>query len=638
MLLFWWYSRRLWPYFVKKQEDNLKLWLPIIKDKFKNTQLSQFNMATRKVLVTVVGHVDHGKTSLLDKIRRTVVTAGEAGAITQAIGVSIIPIETIKKICGSLLDAFKGNLTVPGLLTIDTPGHAAFTSLRKRGGSLADIAILVVDINEGFKPQTIESIEILKANKVPFIVAANKIDLLPGWQYDKEKLLLTNINEMSTQYQGEFEKKMYELVGQFNDHSLQSERFDRVDDYTKQIALVPVSSLTGQGIPELLMVLTGLAQKYLEKKLEIEEEGNCKGTILEVKEEKGLGKTIDAIIYNGSLKVNDTLIVGDVDEPFTVKVRALLEPNELSEMREKKSKFKNVKEVHAATGVKISAPGLDKAISGMPIRSCSGKSEEIELLKKEIMEEVGEVVMESDEGNGVLIKADTIGGLEALRNLLQEKEIPISSASLGNITKKDLSKLESLRDQDKFTGVLLGFNVNYSTDVSELIKAKGLKVITNDVIYQTIEDYGKYVESLKKEIEMKEFQSLVRPCKFAILKGYTFRQNNPAIVGVEIEIGQIKTGDPIMNLSGTRISFVKSLKEGKENVTVAEQGKQLAMAMDGVTVGRQIEEGDFLYSDVPEKDFKKLKTLKKHLSTMEINVLKEVAEIKRRDNPVWGVG
>jgi len=593
-------------------------------------------MAIRKVLLTVVGHVDHGKTSLLDKIRKTAVTAGEAGAITQAIGVSIIPMATIEKICGKLLDAFKGKLTVPGLLAIDTPGHAAFTSLRKRGGSLADIAILVVDINEGFKPQTIESLEILKANKVPFIIAANKIDLIPGWVFDQKKLLLQNISEMEVRVQGEFEKKMYELVGKVAEYNLQSERFDRVEDYTKQIAIVPISAKTGQGIPELLMVLTGLAQKYLEKKLEIEEKGNCKGTIIEVKEEKGLGKTLDAIIYNGTLKVNDQLVIGGIGEPIVVKVRALLEPDELAEMREKKSKFKNVKAVFAATGVKIVAPGLERAIAGMPIRSASSP-EEMELLKIEVQQEVSEIVMESEECDGVIVKADTIGGLEALRNLLREKNVTISSASLGDVNKKDLSRLESIKANDEFKAVLLGFNVKLSAEIEELVKAKGLKIITHNVIYQIIDDYWKHVDNLKKEIEMRELAKLVRPCKFAILKGYVFRQNNPAIVGVEIEIGRIKSGDPIMNIEGNRITSVKSMQEGKENANIAEQGKQLAMSMEGVTVGRQIKEGDFLYTDISEEDFKKLKELRKYLTKMEITVLKEIADIKRKSNPVWGV-
>ena len=593
-------------------------------------------MAIRKILVTVVGHVDHGKTTLLDTIRHTTVAAAEKGGITQAVGVTIVPLATIKKICGKLLEVLKQKITVPGLLCIDTPGHAAFTSLRKRGGSLADIAILVVDINEGFKPQTLESMEILKAHKVPFIVAANKIDLIPYWKYDQKKLLLENINELDYQIQGEFEKRLYGLVGQFQEHDLQAERFDRVSDYTKQLAIVPLSARTGQGIPELLMVLTGLAQKYLEQQLQIEEAGFAKGTLLEVKEEKGLGTTLNTIIYNGHLAVNDTIVIGWVDEPIVTKVRALLEPAELAEMREKKSKFKNVKEVFAATGVKIAAPGLEKAMAGMPLRSCT--EEEIEKVKKEVQEEVGEVVKEEGEEIGVLIKADTIGGLEALETLLREKQIPFSSALLGDVTKKDFSKLESIKEKDEFYGVLLGFNIKMPPDLEEYRKAKNFTVIIHDVIYQVIDDYAQYVENLKKEIDKKELASIIRPCKIAILKGYTFRQSNPAIVGVEIEIGRIKTGDPIMNREGKRITSVKSLKEGQENVTIAEQGKQLAMAMDGVTVGRQINEGDFVYTDIPEDDFKKLKELKQHLSKTELEVLKEIAEIKRKNNPVWGVG
>ncbi len=595
-------------------------------------------MAIRRPIVTVLGHVDHGKSSILDKIRGTAVAAREAGGITQAIGCSIVPLKTIQTICGSILNAIKSTLIIPGLLFIDSPGHAAFTSLRKRGGSLADIAILVVDINEGFKPQTAESIEILKTNKVPFIIAANKIDLLSGWKHDTTKFLLDNINALDYKIQGEFEKKMYELVAQVGEHGLPAERFDRLSDYTKQIAIVPVSAFNGQGIPELLMILTGLAQKYLEKKLEINEKGYCKGTVLEVKEEKGLGMTIDGLIYDGKLRVNDIVVIGGIEGPFVTKVRALLEPAELAEMRDKKSKFMNVKEVTAATGVKIAAPELEKAAAGMPFRSCSGKKEDLDRVMEEIRQEVGEVLTQFEGEHGVMIKSDTIGGLEALRHLLEEKNIPVASASLGDITKKDLSKLESLKEKDEFTGVLLGFNVKTAVDIAEYAKVKGLTIIPNEVIYKTIEDYEKYVANLKKEIELRELSNLVRPCKIFIMKGYVFRQSNPAIVGVEIESGRIRTSDPIMKADGKKLTMVKSLGEAQESLTVAEQGKQIAMAMDNVTVGRQIKEGDYLFTDIPEEHFKKLKELKKNLSKRELEVLKEIADIKRKDNPVWGVG
>ncbi|MDP3640029.1 MAG: translation initiation factor IF-2 [Nanoarchaeota archaeon] len=594
-------------------------------------------MPIRRPIITVLGHVDHGKSSILDKIRGTAVVAREAGGITQAIGCSIVPLSTVEKICGQLLSAIKSSLTIPGLLFIDSPGHAAFTSLRKRGGSLADIAILVVDINEGFKPQTIESLEILKANRVPFVVAANKIDLIPGWHHDEKQFLLPNLNALDYQIQGEFEKRLYALVAQFQEHGMPAERFDRIQDYTKQAAIIPVSAKTGQGIPELLMVLTGLAQKYLEQQLKIEVSGPAKGTILEIKEEKGLGTTIDAIIYDGHLRVNDLLVIGGIETPLVVKVRALLEPKELMEMREKKSAFRNVKEVFAATGVKIAAPGLETAMAGMPLRSSAGKAEEIEQFKKEVQEEISEVLLEETGEEGVLIKADTLGGLEALQKLLRDKKIPISSASLGSVTKKDLSKLETLKEKNEFQGVLLGFNIATPAEIEALAKAKKLKIILHDVIYQLIDDYDAFTTSLKKEIELRELAALVRPCKFLLLKGYVFRQNNPAIAGIEIEVGSLKTGDPIMNRDGKLLSIVKSMKDGEENVSKAEQGKQVALAMDGVTIGRQVQEGDVLYTDIPEADFQKLKTLKQYLSTLEVSVLKEIVDIKRKENPVWGV-
>lgn len=596
-------------------------------------------MARRKILVTVVGHVDHGKTSLLDKIRHSDVTAGEAGAITQAIGVSIIPMRTIEKVCGKLLDNMKGKLTVPGLLTIDTPGHAAFTSLRKRGGALADIAILIVDINEGFKPQTLESIEILKANKVPFVIAANKIDLLPNWKFDESKILLQNIESLDFSAQGEFEKRFYELVGQFHENGVNAERFDRVQDYTKQFAIIPVSAHSGQGIPELLMVLTGLAQRFFGEKLEIDPDSKARGSILEVKEEKGLGLTLDTIIYDGTIRTNDVLVIGSLDGAIVTKVRALLEPKELAEMRDKKSKFKNVKEVVAATGVKISGPNMQGAMAGMPVRAKTNPSnEEIEELKAEVQSEIESVLQENEtEESGVMIKADTLGSLEAMKVLLEEKGIPVAFASLGDVTKKDLSTLESLKEKDEFTGVLLGFNIKTPADLDTTIKEKELTIISKEIIYQIFDDYETYTSTLQDKIEKRELANIVRPCKFSIMPGYVFRQNNPAICGVDIELGQIKNGDPIMTAKGKSLTLVKSMKKGQEVVKTAMQGDQVAMAMPNLTIGRQADEGDYLYSDFSEEDYAKLRSLKKHLSKAEIALVKEIVEIKRSNNPIWGV-
>ena len=591
--------------------------------------------AIRSPICTVEGHVDHGKTSILDRIRGTSVVTGEAGKITQAIGASIIPISTIQKTCGHLLQTLKMQFTIPGLLFIDTPGHAAFTALRKRGGNLADIAVVVIDINEGIMPQTKEAIEILKSYKTPFIVAANKIDLIPGFQHKEGKPILQAIQEQDPKVITQIETKLYELVGKIHEMGFESERFDRVQDYTKQIALVPTSAATGDGIPELLMVITGLAQKYLEEYLKCDTEGQAKGIILEVKEEKGLGTTIDVILYDGNLKRNDTIVIGSLTQPIITKIRAMLEPSPLAEMREQKTKFKPVQQATAATGVKIAAPGLENTTAGMPLLSST--QETLEQAKSEVQKEVEEVLIETDK-SGIIVKADTLGSLEAVDKLLKEKGITIRKATIGNITKKDISEAESIYEENPFKSVILGFNVNISPDALEIAKTTNAKILTNTVIYKLIEDFEKWQEQEKKKQEAKKLEVLIRPCKIKMLgKGYIFRQNNPAVFGVDVLEGTLKAGTPLMKTDGTILKPVKSIQSEQETIEKAEKGKQVAVSVPGITIGRQIGEEDILLSDIPEEHFRKLKELKQYLSKPEIALLKEIAEIKRKQNPVWGI-
>ncbi len=589
-------------------------------------------MSTRSPLCVVVGHVDHGKSSILDKIRGSAIVKSEAGAITQAIGASIIPIGTIKNVCGPLLEKLKLNFSLPGLLFIDTPGHAAFTSLRKRGGNLADIAILVVDINEGFKPQTIEAIEILKSYKTPFIVAANKVDLIAGWKTKEGATLIESIKLQNFDVQQKLDAKLYELVAKFYELGFESERFDRLSDFTKQLGIIPCSAKTGEGLPELLSILTGLAQKFLEKRLQFEENLPAKGTILEVKEEQGLGKTLDIIIYDGTIRKGDTIIIGTINKPIVTKVRALFEPAPLAEMRDKKAKFLNVDFAVAATGVKISAPDIEGAISGMPIR-VANTNDEIEKLKEEIQSEVESILIETEK-EGIIIKADTLGGLEALTNLLKEKKVRIKKAAIGNISRHDISEAESSFDKKPGDATILGFNIELNKEI-ETVNPK-VKIITNNVIYRLIEEFEAWQKEAESNVEKIQLNALIRPAKIKLMPNHTFRQNNPAIVGTDVLSGKIRTGMPLMK-NGKQITVIKSMKEGSENVSEAKAGKQLAVAYDNVTVGRQIFEGDILYSNIPEDHFRKLKELKEHLSKDEVEVLKEIAQIMREENPLWGV-
>ena len=562
----------------------------------------------------LLAHVDHGKTSILDAIRDTSIAEKEAGGITQNITAHSIELRKIKQTCGDLLKNI--DLTIPGILFIDSPGHEAFTTLRKRGGNIADIAILVIDINEGAKPQTLEAIEILKNSKTPFIVALNKIDRINGY-IPNNKPILENIKEQQNHVMTDIETKLYKVVETLHEHGLQSERFDRLKDYTKQIAIVPCSATTKDGLPELLMVISGLAQKFLEQNLKTDLEKPAKGTILEVTEEKGIGKTLDVVIYDGKIKLNDNILIGTLNEPIKTKVKSLF--------KYEKGKLTQEKEVHASAGIKISALELDEAIPGMPIRVTNKNEEEI---KKELQQEINEVTINTD-NEGIIAKADTLGSLEALVSLLKDKEIKIKKAAIGDISKTDIAEASS--NEDPLNKTIVGFNVKI------LEEQKEVKIITNDIIYKIIDDIIKYQEKASKYLEQKEFEGLVKPFKLQILPGCTFRQSNPAVVGVDILIGTARSNTPLMSSNGKKLTNLKEIQDNKKTVQEAKQGKEIAISLPNITCGRQINENDILYSDIPQEDFKKLKKLKKYLNEPEIQLLKEITEIKRKNNPTWGM-
>jgi len=580
----------------------------------------------RQPIIVVLGHVDHGKTSLLDRIRKTIIASKEAGGITQAIGSTQIPIDIVTGLCEKLLKKFNIKITIPGLLFVDTPGHAAFTTLRKRGGSIADLAILVVDINEGLMPQTIESLGILRDSKVPFVIAVNKIDRLMGWVEPDSELscFSDNFDSQPDDVKGDFEKKFYELMNQLQNQGFNAERFDRIQDFTKNIAAIPVSAKTGEGIPELLTLLAGLAQQFLKDSLVTTE--NAKGSILEVKEITGLGTTIDVIIYDGTVHKGDYLVCAGM--PIT-KIRALMEPAPLRDMRTEK-KFQSVNSVSAASGVKIVAPELENILSGSEIRIAKSEQEAAELLielekeKKEV-----EVITEKE---GLILKADTIGSLEALINIF--KKYPIKQATTGVITREDAIIADT--NPDMFYKIIIGFNTRPTEDAKEVAKNKNIKLLLSDVIYHLLEQYEKWVAEEKEDIKKKELDAIIRPGKIKLIPGCVFRASNPAIVGCEVIGGIIKPGYKLMK-EDKEIGEVKQLQNQGKNMDEAKIGDKIAISIIGPTVGRQIDENDTLLTDLTSNDYKNLIKNEKFLTEHEKTVLEEIKSIKQKKDKMWGM-
>ncbi len=579
----------------------------------------------RQPIVSVLGHVDHGKTSVLDFIRGSTVVARESGAITQHIGATEVPIDAIYNVCGDLLKEKK--FTLPGLLFIDTPGHHAFTTLRARGGSLADIAILVVDINEGFKPQTYESLKILRQYKTPFIIAANKIDAISGWQ-KTQGIAKNRINNQRVNVKTVFEERLYEMIGTISENKLNADLYYNIKDFRKTIGIVPISAKTGEGIPELLMILVGLAQRFLEEKLH-NEKGPGKGTVLEVKEEVGLGKTIDAIIYNGTIRNDDDIIIGTINEPVVTRIKALLKPKALDEIRDPRERFKSVDEVHAACGIKINSPDLENVIPGAPIRVATDKIDEI---IKEIKEQT-QIDLELDE-QGILIKADTIGSLEALIKESREKGIKIRKAEIGNVSKRDIIEADSTLDP--LNKVIFAFNVRILPEAKEEMNTTDITLFSEDVIYTIMENYDVWLEKKKAEMEKERRQEFTHPGMLRFLPEYIFRVSHPAVFGVRVLSGRIKTDTRLMKEDGKPIGYIKGIQSENKSVNEALQGQEVAVSIEGITIGRQIKGGDILYTDIPASDAKKLRDMDV-LNIDEKDVLNKIFEIKRKTDKFWGM-
>jgi len=452
---------------------------------------------------------------------------------------------------------------------------------------------------------------------------------VPGYR-SREGSFLENVRKQDPKAIGELEQRIYTIVGKLAELGFESERIDRVEDFTKQVAIVPTSAVTGEGVVDLLAVLAGLAQKYLKERLETT--GRLRGNVLEVKQERGLGTTVDAIIYDGVLREGDTIVLAGKEGPIVTRVRCLLKPEPLAEIRAEK-KFRRVERVEAASGVKIAAPNLENAVPGgsiFKVEEGEDLADIILLVKKEIEE----IEFSTDEV-GVVVKADTLGTLEALVKMLQQRGIKVRKAGIGDVTKSDIVEAEESRQRDPFLGVVFAFNVK--TIDEEFARAKGVKIIEGNIIYKLIEDYEKWVEEEKRRLREEELGKLPRPAKFQIIPGYVFRASKPAIVGVEVIGGVLKNHVIVMRSDGKEVGEIKELQVQGQPVKEAGRGAKVAVSIEGPTVGRQIKEGDILYTSMSEREYRRLLNFLDLLGEDEKKVLEEIVAIKRREKKTWGM-
>lgn len=423
-------------------------------------------------------------------------------------------------------------------------------------------------------------------------------------------------------------------MGSLSTEGFQAERFDRVKDFTKTVAIIPTSGKTGEGIPELLAVLAGLTQRYMKEKLKVVT-GPGKGVVLEVREEPGLGLTLDAIIYDGIIRRGDLIVVGGLDGIIVSRIRSLLQPKPLDEIRDPRDKFNSVDKVVAAAGVKIVAPDLEGAVAGSPIRIIWDESM-AEKVKKEVEEELEKIRISTDK-TGTILKADTLGSLEAIVNYFRERNIPIRMADVGDVSKRDVMEAFAVKEKDPFLAAILAFNVKVLPDAEEEARQHNIPIFKSNIIYRLFNDYEDWLIKKREEQKKKELEVLIRPGKIKILPGYVFRRSKPAIVGVKVLAGKIQPKYSLINSSNEKVGSILQIQDKGQNIKEAARDMEVAVSIKGPIVGRHIKEGDILYVDVPESHVRILLTkFKNDLTIDEIETLQELIEIKRKEKPFWG--
>jgi len=589
----------------------------------------------RQPVVVVLGHVDSGKTSLLDRVRGTAVQAREVGGITQHIGASFFPIETIKDITGPLYERLsKSETQIPGLLVIDTPGHEVFANLRIRGGSAADLAIVVADVNKGFEAQTIESIEILRKRKVPFVVAVNKIDMVTGWRKNFSPFISEEMKKQDVNVLEILDTKIYNIVGSLSRLGYSSEAFWRVRDFTKELALVPVSAATGVGIPELLAVLVGLAQQFMGRRLERHNTG-ARGIILEINEEVGLGPSANVILLDGIIKHGDAVAVAKREGAVITKIKALLLPKPLDEMRDPRDKFKPVDQVVSAAGLKITSPDLNGVLAGSPLYVLEKKQDE-DMIKQMVESEIKSAIINTD-SNGVILRSDTIGSIEAIMDLLKKSNVPIRSADIGHITRRDIIEASAVKEKDRYLGVVLGFNVRVLDDAQRESQERDVKIFNEQIIYNLVRTYTDWVTYQREHEESILFNEIPPVCKFQFMRGYIFRRNDPAVFGAEVLVGKLRQKVLVMSNDGKKIGIIQQVQENGKAIEEATKGMQVAVSIKGPVIGRQINEEDTFYTDLNSRQAKMLiERFSYRLNEEEKEVFNNILSLKRKSDPAYG--
>ncbi|BAM39893.1 translation initiation factor IF-2 [Theileria orientalis strain Shintoku] len=563
----------------------------------------------RSPVCCVLGHVDTGKTKLLDKIRRSNVQNAEAGGITQQIGATFFPKEMLDSHCHKIDEDLC--VKAPGLLIIDTPGHESFNNLRARGSSLCDIAILVVDIMHGLEPQTIESINLLKARKCYFVIALNKVDRIYNWKPNPWMTFRESLEKQPSESKSEFEDRTNQIMLELSEKGLNSKLYWENDNIKKNVSICPTSAITGEGISDLLYLLVQLTQLLMTKRLTFSQKLKC--TVLEVKTIEGLGVTVDVILLDGVLREGDKIVLCGLSGPIVTNIRTLLTPQPLSELRVKGEYIKHTM-IKAAMSVKIVANGLEDTVAGTEL-FVVGDADDVDELCNEVMSDMSSIFDCIDRtGVGVYVMASTLGSLEALLHFLNDKKIKIFGVNIGPVQKKDVKKASIMREKGHPEySTILAFDIKVTPDAEKEAELLGVKLLTADIIYHLLDSFLAYMEAMQEAKKQEQIQNVVFPCELTIIPHCVFNKKNPFVFGVHVDAGILKPNTPLVAITKSNqidIGVVASLEHNKKPVEDGKKGQEICIKVVGdpnIAFGRHFDHTAKIYSKITRDSIDTLK-------------------------------
>lgn len=579
----------------------------------------------RKPIICVLGHVDTGKTKILDKIRRTNVQLGEAGGITQQIGATNFPYENISEYLQDINEKFRLNPPkVPGFLIIDTPGHESFQNLRSRGQSLCDLAVVVIDIMHGLENQTISSLEMLKKKKTPFLIALNKIDKIHEWKSYEWCAFRKSYDLQKEHVKRRFDSMLQNTITQLTKViGLNTALFDTNENMKEYVNIVPTSAHSGEGIPDLMNMFMYISEKFMYKKLYVSKKIQC--SVLEVKVLESVGHTIDVVLVNGTLKVGDKIIVAGINGPIRSVIKYLMTPQPMKELRIK-SEYTHHKEIDGAIGLKIFAKDLEGALAGSTFYVYKTETEAIEI-SEEVDKECDSIIKKflTKDGKGVMVTSSSLGALEACLEFLNEDDaegkVPVAAVSLGYVQKKDVIKImtfhnkekEKIREIYKEEQVILAFDVHIHKDAQEYADHNGVKIITAEKIYELKSKYSEYRNICFEERKKDRMKEAIFPCSLKIVPKGVFHKYDPVIVGVDVEEGILKVGTPLYCVDKKKLlGVVEGIEKNSKQVNnVLKKDGSVAIRIktvnSSVSHKSHFDEGDNLISNISRVSIERMK-------------------------------